>query len=500
MLKILQARLQPYVDRELPEVQAGFRRGRGTRDQSANIRWIMEKAREFQKNIYFCFIDYAKAFDCVDHNKLWQVLKEMGVPDHLICLLRNLYAGQEATVRTGHGTTDWFKIEKGVRQGCILSPCLFNLYAEHIMRKAGLDESQVGIKIAGRNINNLRYADDTTLVAESEEELKSLLMWMKEESANVGLKLNIKKTKIIASGPITSWQIDGEEIEVVTDFIFLGSKITAYGYCSQEIKRHLFLGRKAMANLDSILKSRDITLPTKVCMIFPVAMYGCERVRMLDGDVTDMVEAKSLSLNPQHIHIYSASWGPDDDGKTVDGPASLTRQAFENGVRTKFTVHNEEIEIVKDFTFLSSVIDSKGDCSQEIQRLRLGRTTMKELEKIITFGGNVCNRKGKSIKIEGRNNLGSIYVWASGNGGRSKDHCSCDGYTNSIYTISISSTAESGRKPWYLEECASTLATTYSSGESYDRKIVCGVFNMVKVFFYLMVWGKDRLLTRPFCR
>ncbi|KAF7249813.1 hypothetical protein EYD10_04261 [Varanus komodoensis] len=170
MLKIPQAGLQQYVDRELPEVQAGFCRGRGTRDQIANIRWIIEKAREFQKNIYFCFIDYAKAFDCVDHNKLWQVLKEMGVPDHPICLLKNLYAGQEATVRTGHGNTDWFKIEKGVRQGCILSPCLFNLHAEHVMRKAGLDELQVGIKIAGRN-NNLRYADDTTLMAESEEPL-----------------------------------------------------------------------------------------------------------------------------------------------------------------------------------------------------------------------------------------------------------------------------------------------------------------------------------------
>uniref|UniRef100_A0A670JNS7 Reverse transcriptase domain-containing protein n=1 Tax=Podarcis muralis TaxID=64176 RepID=A0A670JNS7_PODMU len=172
MLKILQGRLKQYVDRELPEVQAGFRRGRGTRDQIANMRWIMEKAREFQKYIYFCFIDYAKAFDCVDHSKLWQVLKEMGVPDHLICLLRNLYVGQEATVRTGYGTNDWFKIGKGVRQGCILSPCLFNLYAEFIMRKAGLDESQAGIKIAGRNINNLRYADDTTLMAGSEEELR----------------------------------------------------------------------------------------------------------------------------------------------------------------------------------------------------------------------------------------------------------------------------------------------------------------------------------------
>src|SRR5574341_475167 len=190
-------------------------------------------AREFQKNIYFCFIDYAKVFDCVDHNKWWEILKEMGISDHLTCLLRNLYAGQEATVRTGHGT-DWFQRGKGVHQGCILSPCLFNFYAEYIMRKAGLDEAQAGIKIAGRNINNLRYADDTTLMAESEEEQKSLLMKVKEESEKVGLKLNIQKTKIMASGPITSWQIDGETVETVADFIFLGSKITADGDCSHE--------------------------------------------------------------------------------------------------------------------------------------------------------------------------------------------------------------------------------------------------------------------------
>ena len=160
--------------------------------------------REFQKNIYFCFIDYAKAFDCVDHNKLWKILKEMGIPGHLTCLLRNLYAGQEATVRTGHGTTDWFQIGKGVCQGCILSPCLFNFYAEYIMRNAGLNEAQAGIKIAGRNINNLRYADDTTFMAESEKELKSPLMKVKDESEKVGLKLNIQKIKIMASGPITS--------------------------------------------------------------------------------------------------------------------------------------------------------------------------------------------------------------------------------------------------------------------------------------------------------
>ena len=170
------------------------------------------RKQEFQKNIYFCFIDYAKAFDCVDHNKKWKILKEMGIQDHLTCLLRNLYAGQEATFRTGHGTTDWFQIGKGVHQGCILSP-LFNLYAEYIMRNVGLDEAQAEIKIAGRNINNLRYADDTTLIGESEEELKSLLMKVKEESEKIGLKLNIKKTKIMASCPITSWQIDAETVE-----------------------------------------------------------------------------------------------------------------------------------------------------------------------------------------------------------------------------------------------------------------------------------------------
>ena len=245
--------------------------------------------------------------------------------------LEKLYAGQEATVRTGHGTTDWFQIGKGECQGCILSPCLFNLHAEYIMQNARLDEAQAGIKTARRNIKNLRYADDTTLMAEREEELKSLLMKVKEESEKVVLKLSIQKTKIMTSSPITSWQIDeetmetvrdlilggskitedgdcsheikrrllfgrktmimlsspitswqidGETMETVTDFIFLGSKITADGDCSHEIKRHLLLGRKIMTNLDSILKSRDITLPTKVClvkvMVFPVVMYGCE--------------------------------------------------------------------------------------------------------------------------------------------------------------------------------------------------------------------------------
>ena len=182
------------------------------------------KSKRVSENIYFCFIDYAKAFVSVDHNKLWKILKEMRMPDHLTCHLRNLYAGQEATVRTGLGKKDWFQIGKGVSQGCILSPCLFNLYADYIMENAELDEAQAGVKIAGRNINNLRYADDTVLIAESKEKLKGLLMKMKEESEKNGLKLNIQKTKVMASGLITSWQLDGETVETVAGFIFWAPK------------------------------------------------------------------------------------------------------------------------------------------------------------------------------------------------------------------------------------------------------------------------------------
>ena len=195
MLKILQARLKQYMNCELADVQAGFRKGRGTRNQIVNICWIIEKQDSSRKNIYFCF-------DCVDQNRQWKILKDLGMPDHLTYLLRNLYAGQEAKVSTGHGRTDWFQFRKGIHQGCFLSPCLFNLYAEYIMRNAGLDEAQAGIKFAGRNINNLRYAEDATLMAASEE-LKSLLMKVKEENEKVGLKLNIQETKIIASSPIT---------------------------------------------------------------------------------------------------------------------------------------------------------------------------------------------------------------------------------------------------------------------------------------------------------
>ena len=199
------------MNHEIPDVQTEFRKGRGTRKQIINICWMIKKVREFQKNIYFYFIDYAKAFDCTDHNKLWKILEEMGIPDHLTSLLRTLYAGQETTIRTRHGTTDWFQIGKGIHERCILSACLFNFCAEYIMRNAGLEEAQAGIKIARKNINNLRYAHNTTLMAESEEELKSLLLKVKEDSEKVGLKLNIQKTKIMASGPITSWEIDGKQ-------------------------------------------------------------------------------------------------------------------------------------------------------------------------------------------------------------------------------------------------------------------------------------------------
>ena len=234
---------------ELPDVQVGFRKGKGSRDLIANMHWIIEKAREFQKKIYLCFIDYAKAFKCVYHKKLWKIHQEMGIWDHLTCLLRNLYAGQEATVRIGHG-----KAGTGSKLGMEYVKAIYchPLICRVHHWNGWLDVAQAGIKIAGRNINNFSYADDTTLMEESKE-LKSLLK-VKEENENVGLKLNIQKW-IMVSSPITSWQIDGETMQRGTDFIFLGSKITAYGDCSDAMKRCLLLGRKAMTKLDSVLKA-----------------------------------------------------------------------------------------------------------------------------------------------------------------------------------------------------------------------------------------------------
>ena len=254
-----------------------MRKGRGTRDQIANIHWVIKKAREFQKNMYFCFIDYAKTKPLT----VWITINcgkffEMRIPPPELPPEKSVCRSRRNS--TQHGTTDWFQIWKGAHQGCILSPCLFNLYAEYILRNAGLDEAQAGIKIAGRNINSLRYADDTTLMAESKE-LKSHLMKVKEESKKVGLKLNIQKIKIIASGPITSWQIDRETVETVADFIFWGAlKSLQMVTTAMKLKYTLHLGRKVMTNLDSILKIRHIALPKKVClfkaMVFPVVMYG----------------------------------------------------------------------------------------------------------------------------------------------------------------------------------------------------------------------------------
>ena len=233
MLKILQAKLQHYVNQELPDVQAGFRKSRRTRDQIANICWVIEKAREFQKKIYFCFIDYTKAFDCVDHNKPWKILKEMGIPDHLICLLRNLYAGQEATVRTGHGTTD----RKRSTSDCKCHLVYLTYIQSTSCEMLGWMKLKLESRLLGEvSITSEEVTEDTTLVAESKEELKSLLMKVKEESEIVGLKFNIQK-KIMVSGPIISWQIDKETVETVSDFISWGFKITADSDWSHEIKR-----------------------------------------------------------------------------------------------------------------------------------------------------------------------------------------------------------------------------------------------------------------------
>ena len=229
------------MNRELPDVQAGFRKGKGIRDQIANICWTIKKAREFQKNIYFCSINYTRAFDCVDHNKLWEILKEMGISDYLACLLRNLYAVQEVTVRTGHGTTDWFQIRKGVVKAINCYPANLTYMQSTSWEMPGWMTHKLESRLPGElsTVFHLRYADDTTLIAENKEELKSLLMKVKEGSEKVGLKLNIQKTKIMASGFITSWQMDGETMEIVRGFIFLGSKITADGDCSHEIKKTL---------------------------------------------------------------------------------------------------------------------------------------------------------------------------------------------------------------------------------------------------------------------
>ena len=279
LLRVIQRRLEVFLIPELPIEQAGFRRGRGTRDHIANLRWMMEKAREYQRDLYMCFIDYKKAFDCVDHERLWVILRGMGVPVHLIVLLKRLYTNQEARVRTEFGETDNIDIGKGVRQGCILSPLLFNIYAEIIMREA-LEEWESGISIGGRMVTNLRYADDTTLLAGTKKELIELVERVRRASEKAGLYLNVGKTKVMTTGDIGEVTVDGKDIEVVTKFVFLGALITKDGLCEKEVRRRIAMGKAAMGGLTSIWKDRGVTMVTKVklvkVLVFPIVLYGAE--------------------------------------------------------------------------------------------------------------------------------------------------------------------------------------------------------------------------------
>ena len=262
-LRVLQKRLESFLIPELPIEQAGFRRGRGTRHYISNLRWLMERARDNQIELFMCFIYYKKAFECVDHQRLWNTLKGMGVPEHLIVMLSNLYTNQEATIRTEYGETGNIPIGKGVRQGFILSPLLFNIYAEKIMREA-LDKWDKGIGIGGRKVSHLRYADDTTLIAGNREDLIELIEKVKSSSEKAGLYLNVKKTKVMATGELDSIIVDGGNIEVVERFVFLGALITSDGQIDIELRRRIAMGKSAMGNLSKIFKDRDLRLATKV--------------------------------------------------------------------------------------------------------------------------------------------------------------------------------------------------------------------------------------------
>ena len=282
LLHIIAERIREHLESELPPEQAGFRKGRGTRNQIGNLRNLMEKNFEFQQPLYLCFIDYSKAFDCVQHSKLWTIMTEMGFPPHITELIRSLYKDQEATVRTENGDCDWFAIGQGVRQGCILSPYLFNIYAEYIMRQA-LDGFQGQVSIGGRIVTNLRYADDTTLIARSRAELQDLILRVKTASEKYGLYLNVKKTKAVIcdkDGNDQQLKVANDNIECVDKFNFLGSLILKEGGSAGEIKRRLAMARTSATALSTIWKDRGISKATKIrimeALIFPIATYGAE--------------------------------------------------------------------------------------------------------------------------------------------------------------------------------------------------------------------------------
>jgi hypothetical protein len=259
-----------------------------TKDQIANVRWVMERTRERNKPVYLCFIDYAKAFDSVEHSKMRNSMINMGIPEHLIGVIRDLYTEQEAKVQVEQGTADWFPVQKGIRQGCILSPGLFNLYSEHIISTAGLEDIEAGVKIGGRKINNLRYADDTTLLAENKDDMVQLIKRVKISSEKAGLKLNIKKTRVMSIGEQGNILVDGEEIRTVTSYKFLGALITNNGYIHDEIKKRITLGKAAMTKLTTIMKVSGVSTNTKVklvqTIVFPAVLYGCESWTLMKAD------------------------------------------------------------------------------------------------------------------------------------------------------------------------------------------------------------------------
>ena len=290
LLKVISRRMKVKLKEEISEEQAGFREGRGTRDQIVNIRNVIEKCSELKHPLYMCFIDYSKAFDCVSHHQLWDTMTKMGFPSHIVGLIKNLYQDQESTVRTSSGDTEWFEIGRGVRQGCILSPNLFNIYSEDIMREA-LEGFNGGVKFGGTKITNLRYADDTTLVCSSREELIDLLNRIKKASEEKDLLLNTKKTKIMVVDKDSNnndFTIDGKKIEVVSQFEYLGSIINNKGESTTEIRRRLAIARSTVQSMSHIWKSRGLSLDLKVRLLrataFSIATYGCESWAMTKND------------------------------------------------------------------------------------------------------------------------------------------------------------------------------------------------------------------------